>query len=327
MKSNSYCFRRALAVVLANVLGVAIPVFCSQQAYAGALVEWERHFGDEILPPKATLSLTPRNSNVVVCVRTDGDPAIHLPPNVLLWWGDQNGEKFRSAKIESASTNAELKLTLYSRPCVVALDNGDVLLLVHSQKGGTLLQRTDSLGNAISVKRPALPPSVFVERIVPSGDGNFLVGGQDNNDAFAAKIDPQGNEIWENTYGRGERAHFTSILPTQDGGSVFVGNSTTTEGVTIKQSDVWALKCDSSGIKLAEDVFPGRNARAVKNNDGNCVIIYDTRTENDDNGVWVRALDAVMNELWSKQLLAPEPGTGDFYIAAEPKGGYVIAGM
>lgn len=305
---------------------IAILSFCGHSVHAGPSIEWEHHFVEEGSPLNAVMTASPHNSNLLVCVKSNGSPQSHSLPSVLLWWVSQKGERIRSLEVTKNDPNTDLKLTLFSTPCAVALEDGGALVLTHSQKGGMWLVRLDQAGKTISVKQLPFPSYVYIERIASTIDGNFLLIGSLNQDAFATKIDIQGNTIWENTYDYGRDEHFTSVLPAQDGGCVFVGNSVAPVRTVGGQSEVWAVKCDDLGKKQREKAFPGRNARAAKTQDGNYIIIYDTASDNDP-GVWVRVLGADLNELWSKQVLAAEPRTSDFNIATVSNGDYVIAGM
>ncbi len=103
--------------------------------------------------------------------------------------------------------------------------------------------------------------------IQTTNDGNYLVAGEvfsddinvtNNNgstDAWVVKLDADGNIIWQNALGGSSADYVLSVKETDDGGSIAVGASFSTNGdVSGNQgsSDVWILKLDDNGNLLWE---------------------------------------------------------------------------
>jgi hypothetical protein len=78
-------------------------------------------------------------------------------------------------------------------------------------------------------------------------DGGFIISGSTHSwgngksDFLAVKMDPSGREEWRRTYGREDWDVCHSVVPTLDGGYVFVGSSGT---------DIMVVKTDSDGNEL-----------------------------------------------------------------------------
>ena len=126
------------------------------------------------------------------------------------------------------------------------------------------LIKTDSIGNIIWEKTYGGSESEGCQRIIPDGDGNyFLIGGSNSadgdisNDPFPdtwdywiAKIDNNGNIIWEKIVGgNGDETLWTGTV-TNDGGIVAFGWSGSEYGdVSINYGlyDMWMIKLNSDG--------------------------------------------------------------------------------
>jgi hypothetical protein len=112
-------------------------------------------------------------------------------------------------------------------------------------------------------------------KIVPTADGNYLLGGTSasdigfekssnsygSNDFWLIKIDPSGNKIWDKVYGGSWADEMYEIIVLTDGfllagssASMISGNKTVApQG----GRDYWMVKTDLSGTKLSEYVFGG----------------------------------------------------------------------
>ncbi len=103
--------------------------------------------------------------------------------------------------------------------------------------------------------------------IQTTSDGAYLIAGEvfsddvdvtENNgstDAWLVKLDANGNIIWQNALGGSSADYVLSVQETEDGGSIAVGTSFSTNGdVSGNQgsSDVWIVKLDNNGNLLWE---------------------------------------------------------------------------
>lgn len=108
--------------------------------------------------------------------------------------------------------------------------------------------------------------------ITKSGDGNYLIVGDTrskdldvshNNgaaDLWVIKISPEGNLIWEHTYGGTSFDVGRSISNTQDGGFIISGSSRSADGDLTKnngQNDAWVLKIDANGNLIWQKTVGG----------------------------------------------------------------------
>jgi hypothetical protein len=110
-----------------------------------------------------------------------------------------------------------------------------------------LILKMDSTGEIVWDKVVSLGGSYF-SRIIPSGDGNFIIAGTlsySDNDIVCAKIDPQGDTLWVRSYDFGYNDIATNISGTSDNGFIISGYG---ESVNPYFTCMLALKIDPSGV-------------------------------------------------------------------------------
>src|SRR5205085_6033829 len=103
--------------------------------------------------------------------------------------------------------------------------------------------------------------------MVAISDGGYLIGGYSNSriggdrtesrgdyDYWIVRIDKDGNKLWDKTFGGTTIDELYSIVPTQDGGYLLGGSSSSH---ILGDHDVWVLKVDKDGNKLWDKTFQG----------------------------------------------------------------------
>src|SRR5690606_12003927 len=135
--------------------------------------------------------------------------------------------------------------------------------------------------------------------VTKTGDGNFIVVGDTrssdkdvsnplgNADFWAIKFDPDGNMIWEKTYGGSGFESARSIKPLENGDFFIVGSTRSMDmDVTENkgQNDCWAIIIDTNGNMKWQRSFGG-SAMDVANEavvlDDNQVVIVGSSQSND----------------------------------------------
>ncbi len=163
--------------------------------------------------------------------------------------------------------------------------------------------------------------------IVESGDGGYVVAGftqrgSRGRDAYLARTDADGEMVWEAWYGGPTADSFQGVVPSNDGGFVATGHSSSLEG----DRDVYVLKIDGEGHKVwektygtpeqdwAEDIAPTRDGGfLVVGNTVSCVY--------DSSYVYVLKIDERGEKVWERNYAYQEQeyahgvaATGDGYI-------------
>ena len=144
--------------------------------------------------------------------------------------------------------------------------------------------------------------------IIKSNDGSFLITGMTENsgdmsgDAWLLKVDLDGNEIWQQTYG-GTGVDLSRSLVNTGDGYIMVGN---TSSYGSGNNDVFVIKVNLEGTQEWSNTYGGGGTdigRAIiKTNDGSFVIAgyTDSFGENSGFNVWLLKIDSLGNLLWDK---------------------------
>jgi hypothetical protein len=115
-------------------------------------------------------------------------------------------------------------------------------------------------------------------------DGNILITGSTHSfttygDGFIIKIDPQGNIIWQDTFGNTREDQLQAIICTSDGGCIVAGNSDTTGSSGYGGWDGWVMK-----LKDFDNNQPDQPAKpsGTKRGGTGTQYIYTTSTSDSD---------------------------------------------
>lgn len=132
-----------------------------------------------------------------------------------------------------------------------------------SQGGGDYwVIKIDPTGNKLWDKAFGSSSEDASYSLVPTSDGNYLLGGhssspaagdksqasQGDYDYWVVKIDPEGNKLWDVSVGGSGRDLQTGLLPTSDGGFIVSGTSSSalsgdkTQSNWDGSSDYWLVK-------------------------------------------------------------------------------------
>ncbi|HEY3273088.1 MAG TPA: toll/interleukin-1 receptor domain-containing protein [Methanocella sp.] len=200
----------------------------------------------------------------------------------------------------------------------------------------TTLNVTDRQTNAFGWQELlASPGDCEGYSIIPSADGNFVIGGYSaygNNyyiDTCLAKVSPNGSLLWSRTYSGDRNDWCNGVAGTSDGGYILAGAAGYDNG---NQSNIRLIKTDSSGKEQWETsiYWPYEcSAKAVlQASDGGYVFTgyvdnYDNATGQINDELMLAKTDGTGNLLWYKTY--GRPGVGNTIINA-PDGGYIVAG-
>jgi len=96
--------------------------------------------------------------------------------------------------------------------------------------------------------------------LIQTTDGGYAVDGFTSSkgaggeDFWVIKLDEQGNQVWDRTYGGGGDDKATSLIQTTDGGYAVAGG-TTSKGAG--KEDFWVIKLDEQGKEVWDRTYGG----------------------------------------------------------------------
>ncbi|MBP7273172.1 MAG: T9SS type A sorting domain-containing protein [Saprospiraceae bacterium] len=210
--------------------------------------------------------------------------------------------------------------------------NGDIVNPIGDYDGWVV--RLDHNGNVLWAKNFGSYGYDNLSFVANTDDGNFIVGGangsnsvqvSDNRggvDAWVLKLDAQGNIIWKKSYGGSDSEFFRFGQQTFDGGYIFSGGTSSTDGDIGDDNhgliDMWVVKMDSIGDIQWQKCLGGSNweeAWAIKQGRGGEYLIAGQTKSNDgdvsnnhgDYDFWVIKLSTDGKIVWQKAL----GGTGE----------------
>jgi len=145
--------------------------------------------------------------------------------------------------------------------------------------------------------------------IIRTADGNLMVLGSTESyaknydrDLYVVKVSPQGDVIWEQSFG-GDRDEFAGgIVETDDGGAIVVGD-TISYGKGYK--DIYIAKLDKNGKMVSSFIVGGEkedSAQAItRTKDGNIVLVgYRESGRAGNTDFYVMKIDQNGKKIWSQ---------------------------
>jgi hypothetical protein len=193
----------------------------------------------------------------------------------------------------------------------------------------------DSNGMVLWQKAYGSECEEYSRDIYPVPDGGYIVSGfrlcdgtGENLNAWVIKLDAEGHVSWQEQIDGGYSEIAKSLVPTGDGGSIFVSN-------TVAPSDgnvAWAVKLDERGAVEWQKYYDiveadWMEAASIRQtSDGGYIVAGTARMiDPDDSNLLVFKLDASGNVAWSKMYDGDEPEGGPV-IGQTMDSGYVVVG-
>ena len=129
-----------------------------------------------------------------------------------------------------------------------------------------------------------------------------------DQDAWVVKIDENGHQQWNSTYGFGNgREFFSSVKSTRDGGYVFTGS---THNQITGRYDAWVVKTDADGqVQWDKKFGPAYTGRdIIQTSEGGYLLIATAMVngEMDNLASWLIKLNENGNEEWDKLFDRPD---------------------
>ena len=169
--------------------------------------------------------------------------------------------------------------------------------------------------------------------LIQTTDGGYAVAGftlskgAGREDFWVIKLDEQGKEIWDKTYGGSGDDVATSLIQTTDGGYAVAG-STTSKGAG--KEDFWIIKLDEKGKQVWDKTYGGSGNDAatslIQTTDGGYAVAGITFSKGAGReDFWVIKLDGEGNKIWDRTYGGSGHDVANSLIQTTD-GGYTVAG-
>jgi len=205
-------------------------------------------------------------------------------------------------------------------------------------KGDVWVIKTDEAGNKIWDKtfggssydyRPYVKQTNDNGYIIAARTLSFGVGNYSN--IWVLKLDENGTEQWNTTFGKEFVDYCSEIQQTTDSGYIIVGSVNLYELVHF---DVWLIKIDSLGHEqwnrtFGESQWQDFGESLRQTSDGGYIVTGSTTSygHNDGYAFWLIKTDGEGNEQWNRTYGGTDAWGGGNTVDLTSDGGYFILGV
>jgi hypothetical protein len=194
-----------------------------------------------------------------------------------------------------------------------------------------LLVRTDPDGNMLWYKTYGGPGTDSANSVQVLEDGGLIIAGNTvtlnaSYDALLVRVDPEGNMLWNRTYGGLKEDHIDSLYETHDGGYIMTGYSME---IGVFKYELLLVRTDSQGRLLWNKTIGGsksyRGISVQETSDGSYIICghVDPIRTIGYSDVYLLKTDSEGNMLWNKTHGGPRGDVGSSALMTGD-GGYII---
>jgi len=193
--------------------------------------------------------------------------------------------------------------------------------------------KTDSTGSSIWSKTFGGTEVDEAHALCAASDGGYVVVGDTwsygagGADVLMLKIDANGNQVWQKTFGGSADERGNAVAPTADGGYIIAGR-TFSFGAGLL--DMYLVKTDATGNLVWQDTFGGTASDeacgVAQTADGGYIVAGFTDSYGAGNfDAFLVKVDASGDMLWQKTCGGAQDD-GANCLTADADGGFILAG-
>jgi len=220
---------------------------------------------------------------------------------------------------------------------VIQTSEGDLIIAGYTTRNGNediLLTKVDIQGNILWENSWGTPDLEMARSVCESPDGNLFITGrtcheaEGGSDLLLVMTDPQGNPVWERTYGGSGPETADRILLTAEDHLLIVGST----GSFTENSDAYQILLDLNGDLIRENYYGAQGGEGGYDRANSAVILPDGRIAmaGESNDPDKCGMYFVLTESDGEKILESFHGNV-FYdycssVIATPDGGFLLAG-
>jgi len=198
--------------------------------------------------------------------------------------------------------------------------------------GDVYLIKTDPNGNLLWQKTFGGSSDDYGSSVQQTSDDGYIIAGATGSfgdpigDVYLIKTDPNGNTLWQNTFGGSGAEYGYSVQQTSDGGYIIAGR---TYSFGAKYIDVYLIKTNSAGNLLWQKTFGGNSKdegySVQQTTDGGFIIAGMSYSNARGPDIYLIKTDPNGNQEWQKTFGGSYTDLG-FSVQQTSDGGFIIAG-
>jgi uncharacterized delta-60 repeat protein len=292
-------------------------------------LKWVRIWGDDSGRDGAYSVTVTEDGGLIICCNTYKD----------IWLIKTNYD----GEVQWHKTFGASEVICYGASVANTLDGGFIITgsaehdPFYSGNTDVLLIKTDAEGNKVWDKTFGGSEDDSGASVIVTPDncyliiGNTMSFGVGKGDIWLIKVDENGNEVWNKTFGGPSFDSGASIIVTPDSSLLVVGS---TESYGAGGEDVWLIKTDVNGNKVWDKTFGGleddSGASVIAASEDSFIIAGQTESDIFNNvshpiGIWLINVDTAGNLQWQNTF----GGSNDYgakAVAMTPEGGCIVLG-
>lgn len=296
-------------------------------------IQWQKTFGGSGYDVGTSIQQTTDNGYIIsgYTDSTDGDITInHGLFDALVMKIDTNGNlQWLKTYGGSLIENSFAIISLADGSYVFSGHSGssDGQVSYNHGSNDAWIVKLDASGTMLWEKSLGGSQLEFINKIVPTNDNNLIIVGHTNSsdgdvfinqgsiDSWIVKLNPEGNLIWEKTFGSLGDDYLYDIKPTSDGGYIASGQSDSVGGDFAGQHglfDAWTVKLAGDGILQWQKIYGGSLDESLniahETAEGNFIFAGETASEDGqlvsglgEQDVWIVKTNNLGEILWQQR--------------------------
>ena len=246
------------------------------------------------------------------------------PGTFWLWRVDRDGKRIFEGRIPNPAGEVRINPAYVYIPVLERTKNGLLLVVEFEPRRPTLVLMSErgEVQKTVELAPPGVPTQL--RRAVAAGADEIWLLGQQWTDAFAVRVNGDGEISFSERYDLGAQDLFLDAVPV-GGDLVVVANSGQYGMFATGPSKVSLHRLTDDGELDLRVGMPGRYGRIARGPGGSFAVAYD-RSDTSAQDVWLDGFDPALRPTWSTPLVESRMGLEQFKLVRLPERGFLVVG-